>query len=66
MARQYRNLNEIAVYLRRSPKTIRRLVKDRHDPLPFRKIGGSYLFDVEKVDRWVVRQESTDGKELEL
>lgn len=44
-------VEEVSVYLRKSPSTIYRLV--RHGHLPGRKVGGTWRFSRRMLEEWI-------------
>lgn len=53
---RYMNVNEVAVYLSKTPNGIRRMVYMSR--IPYSRLGGSIRFDREKIDRWVDQQKN--------
>lgn len=50
------NSKKLAKLLDVTPRTIRNWATDSVDPLPGMRIRGLWLFDVEKIDEWLERQ----------
>ena len=59
------NVEEVAAYLRVAPATIYRLAK--RGEIPGAKVGRSWRFQKESIDRWLAEQEkpafASDGGE---
>lgn len=56
---RYMTVPEISKYLRLHPTTVYRLAKAGQ--LPGVKVGDSWRFDVERVDRWLARSAQKQG-----
>lgn len=60
------NVEEVAAYLRVAPATIYRLAK--RGEIPGAKVGRSWRFQKDSIDRWLAEQEKTafadDGGQL--
>ena len=52
MDRRLLNIKELSEYIGYSPTSIRRMIARRQIPFVYAP-GGSYRFDVRRIDRWI-------------
>lgn len=60
---EYFSINELSLYLKRSPGALRNLVLRRR--IPYRKPGGRILFDKSEIDEWIKKSPGLSMKEIE-
>jgi excisionase family DNA binding protein len=60
---EYLTVQELSLYLKRSPGAIRNLVLRR--AVPYRKPAGRLLFDKDEIDKWIHDSEGVSFDELQ-
>jgi hypothetical protein len=60
MARQILRIKKAAEALDLTDHQVRKLIRRKVDPLPYRKIGKTLLFDMERVFKWFDAQPGRD------
>lgn len=63
MEKRLLTINELSEYVGYSPTSIRRMIASRQIPFVYSP-GGSYRFDVRRIDRWI--EEYSVNAEMDL
>jgi len=62
MEQRYLTVQELSIYLKRSPGAVRNLVLRR--TVPYRKPAGRLLFDRDEIDLWIKKSEGISLEDL--
>lgn len=59
MEKRFYNVDEVAVYLNFSVSAIRKWV--RRGMIPFKKVNGGIRFDIERIEKWLQKNEEKEA-----